>query len=223
MGVTDSATAALGFIHRYSPPEKAGGLTLLLLHGTGGDENDLVPLGRGLLPGAGILSPRGKVLEGGAPRFFRRIREGVFDQEDLAPRTEELAQFVESAARTYDVDKDDIIAVGFSNGANIAASLLLRRPDVLRKAVLLSPMVPFEPNPLPDLSDSSVFIGAGRADALVPSEQIDRLADLLRRAGAAVTVHWELNGHAITQGEVDAAGRWISQLISTDRGSRLQA
>lgn len=222
--MTDFATAALGFTHRYIPPdEKVGRTTLLLLHGTGGDENDLIPLGRALLPGAGILSPRGKVLEGGAPRFFRRIREGVFDQEDLARRTKELAEFVESAAAKYDLDTDDIIAVGFSNGANIASSLMLRHPGLLRGAVLLSPMIPFEPNPLPDLTEKSVFIGAGRSDPLVPAEQVEGLAELFRHAGAAVTVHWELNGHAITQSEVAAAGRWISQLISTDRGSRLQA
>lgn len=223
MVVNDAGTAALGFIHRYVPPdEKGGSTTLLLLHGTGGDENDLIPLGRALLPGVGILSPRGKVLEGGAPRFFRRIREGVFDQEDLARRTDELARFIEAATAKYDVDKDDIIAVGFSNGANIAASLLLRRPDVLRKAVLLSPMVPFEPTPLPDLADTSVFIGAGRFDPLVPAEQVERLAELLRQAGAAVKVHWELGGHAITEAEVDAARRWMSQLAPTERSSRLQ-
>jgi predicted esterase len=111
--------------------------------------------------------------------------------------------------------------VGFSNGANIAASLLLRRPDVLRKAVLLSPMVPFEPNPLPDLAGTSVFIGAGRSDPLVPMEQVERLAELFRRGRAAVVVHWELDGHTITPGEVDAAARWISQLISTGRSSAL--
>lgn len=216
MVVINSAAAALGFIHRYMPPDARGGsTTLLLLHGTGGDENDLLPLGRALLPGAGILSPRGKVLEGGAPRFFRRIREGVFDQEDLAVRTEELAQFIESAAAKYNLDRDDIIAVGFSNGANIAASVLLRRPDVLRKAVLLSPMVPFEPNPLPDLSATSVFIGAGRADPLVSMEQIQTLFSIFEKAGASVSLHWTSNGHAISEDEVDAARRWISQPASS--------
>lgn len=218
MVVTDSTTATLGFIYRYEPADaKAGSTTLLLLHGTGGDENDLIPLGRALLPGAGMLSPRGKVLEGGAPRFFRRIREGVFDQEDLARRTEELAQFIDAAAAKYDLDKEHIIAVGFSNGANIAGGLLLRRADVLRKAVLLSPMVPFEPDPLPDLSETSVFIGAGRADPLVSLEQVDRLADLLRRAGAAATLHWTPGGHAISEDEVDAARRWISHVAGSER------
>ena len=155
-GPEDVSADALGFVHRYVPPtagaELAGRTTLLLLHGTGGDEEDLIPLGRALRPGAGMLSPRGKVLERGAPRFFRRLAEGVFDQEDLARRTEELAEFIEAAAKTYKLDRDGIVAVGFSNGANIAASLLLRRPGLLRRAVLLSPIVPFEPDTPPDLS-----------------------------------------------------------------------
>jgi predicted esterase len=194
--------------------ELAGSTTLLLLHGTGGDEEDLIPLGRALLPGAGILSPRGKVLERGAPRFFRRIAEGVFDQEDLARRTEELAQFIEAAANTYRLDRDGIVAVGFSNGANIAASLLLRRPGLLRGAVLLSPMVPFEPDGSPALTGTSVFIGAGRADPIVPAAQAERLAALLRESGAAVTLHWEPGGHAVTDGEIEAARQWIMQCLN---------
>jgi predicted esterase len=220
-GPEDVSGDALGFIHRYIPPtaaaELAGSTTLLLLHGTGGDEEDLIPLGRAVLPGAGMLSPRGKVLEHGAPRFFRRIAEGVFDQEDLACRTEELAQFIEAAAKTYRLDRDGIVAVGFSNGANIAASLLLRRPGLLRGAVLLSPMVPFEPDAPPSLSGTSVFIGAGRADPIVPVAQAERLAALLREAGAAVTLHWESGGHTVSQGEVEAARQWIMQCL-TGRG-----
>ena len=208
---------ALGFIHRYIPPaagaELAGSTTVLLLHGTGGDEEDLIPLGRALLPGAGLLSPRGKVLERGAPRFFRRLAEGVFDQEDLARRTEELAQFIEAAAKTYELDRDGIVTVGFSNGANIAASLLLRRPGLLRGAVLLSPMVPFEPATLPDLTGTSVFIGAGRADSIAPPAEAEHLAELLRRAGAAVHIHWEPGGHTLTDGEVEAARQWLSQSV----------
>lgn len=216
-GPEDVSGDALGFIHRYIPPsagaELASSTTLLLLHGTGGDEEDLVPLGRVLLPGAGMLSPRGNVLERGAPRFFRRIAEGVFDQEDLARRTEELAAFLEAAAKTYALDRDGMVAVGFSNGANIAASLLLRRPGLLRGAALLSPMVPFEPDPLPDLTDTSVFIGAGRTDPIAPAAQAERLAELLRQAGATVTLHWEPGGHAVTKSEVDAARRWIAQCL----------
>jgi len=216
-GPEDVSGDALGFMHRYIPPaagaELASSTTLLLLHGTGGDEEDLIPLGRAVLPGAGLLSPRGKVLERGAPRFFRRLAEGVFDQEDLARRTEELAQFIEAAAKTYELDRDGIVAVGFSNGANIAASLLLLRPGLLRGAVLLSPMVPFEPDAPPDLSGTSVFIGAGRADSIAPPEQTEHLADLLRRAGADVTVHWAPGGHAVTEGELDAARQWLRQSV----------
>ena len=224
-GPEDVSGDALGFVHRYVPPEtggeSAGATTLLLLHGTGGDEEDLLPLGRMLLPGAGLLSPRGNVLERGAPRFFRRLAEGVFDLEDLARRTEELAAFVEGAARTYDLERDGIVAVGFSNGANIAASLLLRRAGVLRGAVLLSPMVPFEPETLPDLAGTPVFIGAGRTDPIVPVEQVERLATMLADAGADVTLHWEPGGHAVTRGEVDSAREWLSRCLTTPARDRV--
>lgn len=214
---------ALGFVHRYIPPlagaELAGSTTLLLLHGTGGDEEDLLPLGRALLPGAGMLSPRGKVLEPGAPRFFRRLAEGVFDQEDLALRTDELADFVDAAAKTYRIDRDRIVAVGFSNGANIAASVLLRRAGLLRAAVLLSPMLLFEPENLPNVTSTSVFIGAARADPIAPVAQAGRLANLLTQAGADVTLHWESGGHAVTEHEIGAARQWITQCRSADEST----
>ena len=219
-GAEDERGDALGFIHRYEPAsaegQPVGHTTLLLLHGTGGDESDLLPLGRALLPGAAMLSPRGKVLEHGAPRFFRRLAAGVFDQEDLARRTSELADFVAAASRAYDRRPDRIIAVGFSNGANIAASLLLRRAGVLRGAVLLSPMVPFEPDPLPDLAGTSIFIGAGRNDPMVPMRQTERLVDLLRRSGADVAVHWEDGGHGITQAELESASAWLERLLGSE-------
>jgi predicted esterase/catechol 2,3-dioxygenase-like lactoylglutathione lyase family enzyme len=221
-GPEDVSGDALGFVHRYIPPaadgELAGGTTLVLLHGTGGDEDDLLPLGRALLPGAGMISPRGKVLERGAPRFFRRLAEGVFDQEDLARRTEELGDFIESAVKTYELEPDGVVAVGFSNGANIAASLLLRRPGLLRGAVLLSPMMPFEPDKVPDLKGTSVFIGAGHADPIIPAAKAERLAEVLRQAGADVMLHWEPGGHAITQREVDAARQWIEQCLAAHAG-----
>jgi glyoxalase family protein len=217
-GPEEVSGEALGFVHRYIPPETgselAGGMTLLLLHGTGGDEEDLLPLGRSLLPGAGMLSPRGKVLERGAPRFFRRLAEGVFDQEDLARRTEELARFIEAAAATYALERDGIVAVGFSNGANIAGSLLLRRPGLVRAAVLLSPMVPYEATTLPDLTGTAVFIGAGRNDPIAPAAQAERLAELLRQAGADVTLQWQHAGHTVTKDELDAAQRWIAQRLT---------
>ena len=224
-GPEDVSGDALGFIHRYIPPsisgELAGSTTLLLLHGTGGDETDLLPLGRALLSGAGILSPRGKVLEGGAPRFFRRLAEGIFDQEDLAVRTEELGDFIIAATRTYELEPDGVVAVGFSNGANIAASLLLRRPGVLRGAVLLSPSMPFTPDTLPDLKGTAVFIGAGRDDPIVPAEHTERLAELLRSAGADVVLHWEVGGHAVTKGEITAAAEWIAHCLVAQGAARV--
>ena len=217
-GPEDVSGDALGFIHRFVPPsanaELSGSTTLLLLHGTGGDEDNLISLGRMLLPGAALISPRGKVNEGGALRFFRRIREGVFDQEDLALRTEELALFVEGASATYALNPERVVAVGFSNGANIAGSLLLRRPGLVKSAVLLSPMVPFEPDSPPDLSGTSVFVGAGRADSMVPAAQTERLVQLLRDSGAEVTVHWDPGGHTITPSELDAAKNWLARRVT---------
>jgi glyoxalase family protein len=212
-GPEDVSADALGFIHRFVPSSAdasgASRATLLLLHGTGGDEDQLVSLGRDLLPGAALLSPRGKVNENGAMRFFRRIREGVFDQEDLARRTQELAAFIEAAAATYALDVSRVVPLGFSNGANIAGSLLLRRPELIHSAVLLSPMIPFEPDPRPTLSGKSVFIGAGRADTMVPADQTERFAELLRECGADVTVHWDPGGHTITKDEINAARTWL--------------
>jgi len=150
------------------------------------------------------------VRERGAPRFFRRLAEGVFDQEDLARRTDEPADFVVAAVANYQLARDGIIAVGYSNGANVAASLLLRRPGVLRGAVLLSPMVPFEPDRPPDLRSTAVFISAGRTDPIAPAAQAERLAGLLQRAGAEVTLHWTDGGHAISNGAMDAARQWIA-------------
>jgi predicted esterase/catechol 2,3-dioxygenase-like lactoylglutathione lyase family enzyme len=216
-GPADMSETTLGFVHRYVPPAAGGparNTTLLLLHGTGGDEDNLISLGRTLAPGAALLSPRGKVSEGGALRFFRRIREGVFDLEDLALRTDELADFVAKATRAYGIDQSGIVAVGFSNGANIAGSLLLRRPGVVRAAILLSPMVPFEPDPPPDLRGTSVFIGAGRADTMVPAAQSERLATLLRECGAEVQIHWEPGGHTIAAGEIKAAQAWLDKVRS---------
>ncbi|MDQ3793347.1 MAG: alpha/beta hydrolase, partial [Actinomycetota bacterium] len=149
-----------GFVHRYFPGDS--GVTLLLLHGTGGDENDLVELGRELAPGAGILSPRGKVSEYGAARFFRRLAEGVFDQEDLVLRTHELAGFIGGAAEEYGFDHSRVVAVGYSNGANVAASLMLLHPGLVRAAALFRAMVPFEPEPVPNLSGIPIFLAAGR-------------------------------------------------------------
>jgi phospholipase/carboxylesterase/glyoxalase family protein len=205
-----------GFKHRFVPGSGQEGATLLLLHGTGGNENDLLPLGRELLPGANLLSPRGKVLEHGMPRFFRRLAEGVFDEEDLEFRTEELAGLVEGATGRYDFDPDKLFAVGFSNGANIAASLLLTRPDLLRGVVLLRPMVPFEPEVLPDLSGVRIFVSAGEMDQMVPRENTERLVELLRDSGAEIQVRWQPTGHGLMREEVEETKRWLSRAVNDD-------
>ncbi|HEX6966136.1 MAG TPA: alpha/beta hydrolase [Gemmatimonadaceae bacterium] len=210
------STAELGFVHRFVAGEGPhADVTLLLLHGTGGDESDLLPLGRALLPGAALLSPRGQVLEHGMPRFFRRVAEGVFDEADLIARTHDLARFVERAAAQYGRDPSRIIAVGFSNGANIAASTLLLYPDLLRAAILLRPMVPFEPNAPPRIPETPVLIEAGRFDPLVPADNTERLAELLRASGAAVTVQYAPAAHALSPGEVETARRWLADVVTS--------
>jgi phospholipase/carboxylesterase len=201
----------LGFVHRFFPGES--GTTLLLLHGTGGDENDLVPLGREVAAGAAILSPRGKVSEYGAARYFRRLAEGVFDHEDLVFRTHELAGFVEAAADEYGFDRSKLVAVGYSNGANIAASLILLHPGFLRAAVLFRAMVPFEPEVTPDLSGMPVLLAAGRMDRMILPENTERLAEILREAGAEVDLRWRDTGHALTYEEVGEAKEWLSDLL----------
>ena len=201
-----------GFAHNYLPGERDGsGVTLLLLHGTGGNEDDLIPLGQQLLPGAAILSPRGKVSEHGAPRFFRRLAEGVFDHEDLLFRTHELADFVEQAADEYGFDREKLVAVGYSNGANIAASLMLLYPDLLRAAVLFRAMVPFEPEETPDLSGVPVFLAAGRRDTMIPPDNTERLAAILGDAGANLDLRWKNTGHPLTYEELEEARDWLSR------------
>ena len=203
-----------GFAHRFVPAEGDDPNTLLLLHGTGGNEDDLLPLGRLMRGGAALLSPRGKVLEHGMPRFFRRLAEGVFDEEDLIRRTHELADFVEASVGEYGLDRNRIWAVGFSNGANIAASLLLLHPGLLAGAVLLRAMVPLEPDPTPDLSGTPVYLAAGRSDPIVPAENTERLASLLEEAGAEVTLDWQPGGHGIGRPEVDASSRWLGGILA---------
>ena len=194
------------FVHRYIPSDLHAGVTLVLLHGTGGDENDLLPLGRRLLPGANLLSVRGKVLENGMPRYFRRLREGVFDEQDLRFRTNELADFLHQFHGPF-------LAVGYSNGANIAASILLLRPEVFDSAMLFRAMVPLEPEPAPDLADKRIFLAAGKQDPIVPPENTQRLADMLKSHGAQVNLHWAESGHALTDAEIEAAKAWATALI----------
>ncbi len=200
------------FIHQFVPAVSiADADTLLLLHGTGGDENDLLPLGRMLDPNANLLSPRGKVLENGMPRFFRRLAEGVLDVPDLIVQAQALTEFVAGAAAEYRFDPARVTAAGFSNGANIAVGLLLLHPGVLKAAILLHPMVPLVPDAPPDLTGTPVFIGAGRQDPLVAVAETERLAALLRSAGADVTIDWQPGGHALTREEAAAAQSWLEK------------
>jgi phospholipase/carboxylesterase len=204
--------ADLGFIHRFRPGSRPGATPLLLLHGTGGNEDDLTSLGESLAPGAPLVSPRGKVLENGMPRFFRRLAEGVFDLDDLRFRAAELADFVAAAQEAYDLGDTAPIAVGFSNGANIAAALLLLSPGSLSGAVLLRPMVPLIPEPLPRLDGIPVLIAAGRQDPIVPPDHPRALADLLGSAGAEVTLHGSNAGHGLSREDLEVAKRWMQSL-----------
>jgi len=197
----------LDFIHRFIPATREGLPPLLLLHGTGGDENDLVPLGEQLLPGAALLSPRGKVLENGMPRFFRRLAEGVFDLEDLKARTAELASFIAAARKAYGLAAP--VAVGFSNGANIAASLLLSQPDTLAGAVLLRAMLPFEPQPQPDLAGKPVLLLSGSSDQMISAASSKRLVEVLQAAGAELVYKSLPTGHGLTQNDLTIAANWL--------------
>ena len=198
------------FIHEFVPGTSSQ--TLLLLHGTGGNERDLIPLGRELDPSAALLGPRGKILENGMPRFFRRLAEGVFDMEDLKKRTNELADFVAAAIRHYKLSADWVVAVGYSNGANIAASMLLLRPEIFRAAILFRAMVPLAPESLPDLSSVRVWIGAGNQDPIIPASETQRLVKLLRCAGADVTVRFANANHGLTKTDVERAKHWMEKL-----------
>jgi phospholipase/carboxylesterase/glyoxalase family protein len=203
----------LGFVHRFIPGREGGNIpVLLLLHGTGGDEEDLIPLGQSLLPGAALLSLRGKVLENGMPRFFRRIAEGVFDLEDLKLRTDELADFLGKARTHYGLGENPLIAVGYSNGANIAASLMLRHPRHLSAAVLFRATVPFQPDVRPDPDGVPIFLGGGQTDPIVPAEKTAELANVFQAAGAQVSVHWHPGGHELGTDDLAAARLWLTQL-----------
>ena len=204
----------LGFIHRFIPASskaKQTDLTILLLHGTGGNEEDLIPLGKELASNASILSVRGKVLENGMPRFFRRIKEGVFDLEDLNLRTNELAEFVLNSSSIYEFDLERIIAVGFSNGANIGASLLLRRPEVLTGAILFRAMVPFIPKVLPDLSKKLILLSEGLHDPIVSKGEAENLLRLFTKAHSNATLEWQDSGHTLVQEDIVTSRRWLER------------
>ena len=200
--------ANLGFEHVLVPGR--GDLTVLLLHGTGGDEHQLVGLGRQLAPEATLVSPRGKELENGvSPRFFRRLQIGEFDLPNLLARTDELADFVGQAASEYDLDPDNVVALGYSNGANIAASVLLRRPEALAGGALLRATLPYEPESTPELDGKRVLLATGTRDPYVPEDLSDRLAELFEAGGAEVTYLKSALGHDLSQSELEQVGEWL--------------
>jgi phospholipase/carboxylesterase len=208
----------LSFTHRFEPARRPGVAPLLLLHGTGGNEDDLLPLGRMIAPDAALLSPRGKVLESGMPRFFRRVRAGVFDEDDVRRRANELADFVEAARKAYAIASP--IALGYSNGANTAAAILLLRPSVLAAAVLLRATLPFLEPPRPELAGKSVLILSGTSDALISVDGATRLAAALKDAGAQVEHRTLPVGHELSQADVSLARRWLDQQIRRRRTRR---
>lgn len=199
-----------GYDYQFEQGSDAKGPVLLLLHGTGGDENDLIPLARLVAPAVDIVSVRGNVQEHGALRFFRRIAEGVFDLEDLAVRTAALLRFTSGAAKRHGFTTDRVVALGFSNGANIAASMMLTDPTVLRHGILIRAMLPFEPAKVPDMNACSALIAAGRADRLISAPMTERLASLMRSAGARVELKWQDAGHGMVQADVNDARDYLN-------------
>jgi phospholipase/carboxylesterase len=200
-------TQDLSFIHRFEPGASTAA-PLLLLHGTGGDENDLLSLGKALAPDRALLSPRGKVLENGMPRFFRRLAEGVFDEQDVIRRAHDLADFIVEAGKAYKLAKP--IAVGFSNGANIAAAILLLRPESLSGAILLRAMVPLARPPQAELAQKPVLIISGASDPIIPASNAKLLATMLTNAHADVTHESLPTGHNLTQNDVTIATKWLN-------------
>ena len=217
----------LGFIHKFIPANeketenRRGGQirvlpTFLLLHGTGGNEEDLIPLAREISSEAAVLSPRGKVLENGVyPRFFHRLAEGVFDIEDLKFRTNELANFVKEASQVYSFDMGNVIAVGYSNGANIASSMLLLHPEILSSAILFRAMVPLVPQVLPDLTNKHIFMSSGLHDPIISKQNAESLFDLFKKAGAKVSLYWQNSGHELVMEEVKKAKEWLVHYFSS--------
>lgn len=195
------------FVHNYDPG--VSNRTILALHGTGGGERDLVPLARSLFPGANVLAPRGKVSERGAARFFKRLAEGVFDLDDLRQQTDDLANFVGDSATRYGFDASNVWALGYSNGANIAASLFLQRSKTLAGAVLLRAMTPFTPEQVPDLTGKRIFLAAGCFDPLVAVSDIENLAHLFRSGGADIELHFQNAAHDLSREELSAIKSWI--------------
>ena len=204
-----STLNTFGYKHKYLPSNSGDdSLTLLLLHGTGGNEDDLISFGQRLAPTANILSPRGNVLENGMPRFFRRISDGVLDFKDLKIRTAELVEFLEKASMAYKFDRRKVIAFGYSNGANMAESLLWNYPRLLAGAILIRPMMAIKSQAVPDLSNVPVFISGGRYDMINPPGDIERVAEILGAAGASIKLAIQDAGHEMTREELSQIAEW---------------
>ena len=201
------------FRHVYLPPEPGSndGEIIVALHGTGGNEHDLIPIVRQINPSAAVISPRGNVLENGMPRFFKRIAEGLFDENDVRRNARHLSDFLVDASLRYGHTDKNRIALGYSNGANIAAATMFLKPDVFSAAILFRPMMPLKMDRLPDLTCKSIFIATGRDDRVIPAEETRRLIHTLRKAGATVTVVDMAAGHELTTADVEAAHTWLSQ------------
>ncbi len=198
------------FVHTYVPAATNDSTrTLVLLHGTGGNEEDLIPLGKALAPGAALLGVRGNVLEGSAPRFFRRLAEGVFDEDDIVLQSRALANFLEKAAEHYGFTMEGLVAVGYSNGANIAASLLLLHPNTLGGAVLFRSMLPLVPPTLPSLDGKRILMESGRMDPIVPADSVERLKHIFEECKADVSLNWNNASHGLTNPEILRASRWL--------------
>jgi len=211
----------LSHIHRFVPGNRHEATPLLLLHGTGGDENDLLPLGQAIAPGASLLSPRGQILENGMPRFFRRLAEGVFDEDDLRRRANALADFVNDARKRYDLPAP--VALGYSNGANIAAAVLQLRPEIFAGAILLRAMVPLRDTPVVDLAGKPVLIVSGQFDPIIPTSNSQRLAVELAKAGADVQHRTLPIGHQLSQADLTVAQDWLRGIDTASRGGAAAA
>jgi phospholipase/carboxylesterase len=205
---------AQSFRHLYQPATGATPYSLLLLHGTGGDEHDMVPLAEAILPGAGIISPRGQVIESGAPRFFRRFAEGVLDVEDWRERSETLADFLVSICAEHQISPKTLVAVGYSNGANIAQGLLLLRPEVLGGAILLRPMFVTDDVPAKDLGGRPILLLGGTHDPITPAADLSQISQQLERRGAHVTIRTVPAFHGLVQDDLVLARQWLGDNAS---------
>jgi phospholipase/carboxylesterase len=204
------AAGKINNFHYQFAPGREQKRTLILLHGTGGNENDLLPLGRALNEEASLLSPRGKVLENGANRFFRRLAEGVFDEADVIARARELAEFISTAAAKHALEQSEMVLVGYSNGANIASAMMLLELGRFHSAILFRPMVPLSQTPPASLENSRVLLSGGRFDPIATPGQVQALANLLRDRGAIVDVQMQKSGHELTSADVTVARDWLA-------------